>query len=72
VHTKFGAFMKINGHAKNGDKLKEFQVEDVMKVSDNVWTLRKMQVSSYKDGRRSSITDMTLEKPTKNALKGLR
>jgi hypothetical protein len=72
VHTKFGAFMKINGHAKNGDKLKEFQVEDVMKVSDDVWTLRKMQVSSYKDGRRSSITDMTLEKPTKNALKGLR
>lgn len=72
VHTKFGAFMKIHGHAKNGALLKEFQVEDVMKVSDNVWTLRKMQVSSYKNGRRSSITSMVLDKPTKTALKGLR
>ena len=71
VHTKFGAFMKIHGHAKNNDLLKEFLVEDVMKVSDEVWTLRKMQVSSYKDGRRSSITDMVLEKPAKDALKGL-
>jgi hypothetical protein len=72
VHTKFGAFMKIHGHAKNGDLLKEFLVEDVMKVSADVWTLQKMQVSSYKNGRRSSITDMVLEKPTKEGLKGLR
>ncbi len=72
VHQKFGAFMKINGHSKSGEKLKEFQVEDVMKVSDKVWTLRKMQVSSYKGGRRTSITDMTLDKPSKGALKGLR
>lgn len=72
VHSKFGAFMKIHGHAKNGKLLKEFLVEDVMKVSDEVWTLRKMQVSSYKNGRRSSITDMVLEKPEKGALKGLR
>lgn len=72
VHTKFGAFMKIHGHAKNNDLLKEFLVEDVMKVSDEVWTLRKMQVSSYKDNRRVSITDMVLDKPKKEALKGLR
>ena len=72
VHTKFGAFMKINGHARSGELLKEFQVEDVMKVSDDVWTLRKMQVSSYRNGRRTSITDMTLNKPSKGALKGLR
>lgn len=72
VHTKFGAFMKIHGHAKNNDLLKEFLVEDVMKVTDEVWTLRKMQVSSFKDGRRISITDMVLEKPAKEALKGLR
>ena len=72
VHQKFGAFMKIHGHAKNGALLKEFQVEDVMKVSDDVWTLRKMQVSSFKNGRRTSITDMTLDKPSKGALKGLR
>lgn len=72
VHNKYGAFMKIHGHAKNGDLLKEFLVEDVMKVTDEVWTLRKMQVSSYKGGRRSSITDMVLEKPAKEELKGLR
>ena len=72
VHTKFGAFMKIHGHAKNNELLKEFLVEDVMKVCDDVWTLRKMQVSSYKDGRRSSITDMVLEKPAQEALRGLR
>ena len=72
VHTKFGAFMKINGHAKNGQLLKEFQVEDVMKVSDDVWTLRKMQVATFRNGRRISLTDMTLEKPSKAALKGLR
>jgi len=72
VHQKFGAFMKIHGHSKNGELLKEFQVEDVMKVSEKVWTLRKMQVATYKGGRRSSITDMTLDKPNAGALKGLR
>ncbi len=72
VHQKFGAFMKINGHGKNGEKLKEFKVEEVMKVSDKVWTLQKMQVSSYKGGRRVSITDMNLNKPSKGSLKGLR
>ena len=64
--------MKIHGHSKNGELLKEFQVEDVMKVSEKVWTLRKMQVATYKGGRRSSITDMTLDKPNAGALKGLR
>jgi len=72
VHTKFGAFMKIAGHAKNGELLKEFQVEDVMNVADNVWTLRKMKVSTYKDGRRVSYTDMILDKPNAKALRGLR
>ncbi len=72
VHTQYGAFMKINGHAKSGELLKEFLVEDVMKVSDDTWTLHKMQVSSFKDGRRSSITDLVLDKPSKKALNGLR
>ncbi len=72
VHQKFGAFMKITGHSKSGELLKEFQVEDVMKVSDKVWTLRKMQVATYRNGRRASITDMILDKPSNGALKGLR
>ena len=68
IHTKFGAFMKIRGHDKSGGLVKEFQVEDIMKVADNVWTLRKMQVATCdpaNDGRRLSITDVTFDAPKK-------
>lgn len=73
VHTKFGAFMQIRGHDKNGGLVKEFQVEDVMKVTDNVWTLRKMQVATCDpaSGRRLSITDVTFDAPKKLAPRGL-
>ena len=73
VHTKYGAFMKIRGHDSKGKLVKEFQVEDVMKVSDNVWVLEKMQVSTYDPAteRRKSITDLLFTKPSKDALKGL-
>jgi hypothetical protein len=74
VHTKFGAFMRIRGYDDNSGLLKEFQVEDVMKVSDNVWVLKKMQVATHdpKTGRRVSITDVIFNKPSGKALKGLR
>ncbi|MFD2256394.1 outer membrane lipoprotein-sorting protein [Luteolibacter algae] len=74
VHTKFGAFMRIRGHDAKGVLVKEFQVEDVMQVADGVWTLRQMQVATHdsKSGRRASITDVTLNKPSKGTLKGLR
>jgi hypothetical protein len=75
VHTKFGAFMRIRGHDKSGGLVKEFQVEDVMKVADNVWTLRKMQVATCdpsKDGRRISITDVIFEAPRKAVPQGIR
>lgn len=74
VHTKYGAFMRIRGHDKNGGLVKEFQVEDVMKVSDNVWVLQKMQVATHdpRTERRVSITDVTFNKPSGKALKGLR
>jgi hypothetical protein len=75
IHTKFGAFMRIRGHDKSGGLVKEFQVEDIMKVSDNVWTLRKMQVATCdpaKGGRRVSITDLTFEAPKKVAPRGPR
>ncbi len=75
VHTKFGAFMRIRGHDKSGGLVKEFQVEDIMKVADNVWTLRKMQVTTCdpnNDGRRLSITDMTFDAPKKVAPRGVR
>jgi Outer membrane lipoprotein-sorting protein len=75
VHTKFGAFMRIRGHDKNGGLVKEFQVEDIMKVADNVWTLRKMQVATCdpnNGGRRVSITDVTFEAPKKVGPRGVR
>jgi hypothetical protein len=65
VHTKFGAFMRIRGHDKSGGLVKEFQVEDVMKVATDMYTLRKMQVSTHDPatGRRISITDVTFDAP---------
>lgn len=74
VHQKFGAFMRIRGHDKTGGLVKEFQVEDVMKVADNVWTLRKMQVATHDpaSGRRVSITDVTFDTPKKAGIKGVR
>jgi len=73
IHTKYGAFMRIRGHDKNGGLVKEFQVEDVMKVSDDVWVLEKMQVATHdpKTGRRVSITDVIFKKPSSKALRGL-
>lgn len=75
VHTKFGAFMKIRGHDKNGGLVKEFQVEDVMQIDKDVWTLRKMQVATCdpaKGGDRVSITDVTFDTPKKPGPRGLR
>lgn len=74
VHTKFGAFMRIRGHDRNGGLVKEFQVEDVMQIAKDVWTLRKMQVASHDpaNGRRLSITDVTFDSPKKAGPRGLR
>ena len=73
VHTKFGAFMKIRGHDQNGGLLKEFQVEDIMQIAKDVWTLRKMQVASHDpaSGRRLSITDVAFDSPKKAGPRGL-
>ena len=74
VHRKFGAFMKICGHDKNGALVKEFQVEDVMQIAKDTWTLRKMQVATHDPatGRRVSITDVTFDSPKKAGPRGLR
>ena len=74
VHSKFGAFMKIRGHDKSGGLLKEFQVEDIMQISKDVWTLRKMQVATHDPatGRRLSITDVTFDSPNKPGPRGIR
>ncbi len=74
VHSKFGAFMKIRGHDKNGGLVKEFQVEDIMQIAKDTWTLRKMQVATHDPatGRRISITDVTFDSPKKAGPRGLR
>lgn len=75
IHTKFGAFMRIRGHNKAGGLVKEFEVEDIMKLSNDVWTLRKMQVATCdpKNGdRRVSITNMTFDAPKKVGPRGIR
>lgn len=74
VHKKFGAFMRIRGHDKSGGLLKEFQVEDVMQIAKDTWTLRKMQVATHDPatGRRLSITDVTFDSPKKAGPRGLR
>ena len=74
VHTKFGAFMKIRGYDKSGGLIKEFQVEKVMQVAKDTWTLQQMQVSTHDpaNDRRLSITDVTFDKPKKIAPRGLR
>ena len=74
VHTKFGAFMRIRGHDQNGGLIKEFQVEDVMQVAKDVWTLRKMQVATHDPatGRRVSITEVTFDAPNPAKPRGLR
>jgi hypothetical protein len=74
VHEKFGAFLRICGHNEKGGLVKEFQVEDVMQIAKDTWTLRKMQVSHYspENGRRTSITDVTFDTPNQGAPRGLR
>lgn len=74
VHTKFGAFMRIRGHDKSGGLVKEFEVQEIMNVGDNVYTLRKMQVATCDPatGRRASITDVTFDRPNKVAPRGVR
>jgi Outer membrane lipoprotein-sorting protein len=74
VHTKFGAFMKIRGHDKNGKLVKEFQVEDIMQIAKDTWTLRKMQVSTHnpENERRISSTDVRFDTPNKAGPRGLR
>jgi hypothetical protein len=67
--------MRIRGHDKSGGLVKEFEVEDIMNIGENVWTLRKMQVATCdpnNSGRRLSITEVTFENPKKVMPRGVR
>jgi hypothetical protein len=73
VHRKFGAFMRIAGYDKGGGLAKEFVVQEIMPVNNNVWTLKKMQVATHDPatGRRLSITNLVFDSPNKARPKGL-
>lgn len=72
VHKKFGAFMKVEGFDRQGNKLKQFTVDDVMKLSDGSYTLKEMEVASYQGGRVSGRSSLEFDKPTRPTPKGTR
>jgi hypothetical protein len=74
VHTKFGAFMRIRGHDRQGRMRKQFEVEEVMNVGDGVYTLRKMKVDSLDPagGRVIGTTFLEFDRPKKADPGGLR
>lgn len=69
VHTQQGAFMRIRGHDKAGNLLKEFSVEKLMNIGPKEYTLRQMNVESYANGRVSGRTYVEFEEPKKPAIK---
>jgi hypothetical protein len=74
VHRKYGAFMRIQGYDKGGGLAKEFTVQEVMQVTDKIWSLKKMQIATHDPadkGRRLSITNLLFDEPKKARPKGL-
>jgi hypothetical protein len=72
VHKEFGAFMKVEGFDRQGNKLKQFTVESTMKLPDGSYTLKEMKVSSFNGGRASSHSYLEFDKPTRPAPGGPR
>jgi len=72
VSKKHGAFIRVQGYEKGGGLVKEFQVLDVMPITDKIWGLKKMQVSTHDpaNGRRTSITNLVFDSPRKTARPG--
>ena len=73
VHEKSGSLMRVVGYDRKRRPLKQFQVNDIMKVG-NVWTLREMKVSSIDPAKNKtlSITYLTFDRPKKAVPRGLR
>lgn len=71
IHQKFGAFMKIEGFDRKGRKLKEFSVEEIMKLPDKTHTVKKVKVASFSGGRTSGISYLEFDKPKKVGPQGL-
>ncbi|WP_338687097.1 outer membrane lipoprotein-sorting protein [Haloferula helveola] len=67
VHKEFGAFMKIEGFDRNGTRLKRFEVDGVMKLSDGSYTLKEMTVATMNGDRAASRSKLRFDKPTRTA-----
>jgi hypothetical protein len=73
VHQKFGAFMRIRGHDKQGKLLKQFEVDSVMNIGGGRYTLRKMKVDTMNaSGRVAGSTYVEFDKPKVAGPGGLR
>ena len=72
VHAKYGAFMQVRGHDKQGKLVKEFRVEEVMAIGGGAYTLKKMRVATMRDDRVAGITYMEFDRPQKAGPQGLR
>lgn len=64
VSKKFGAFMRIRGHDRQGKLLKQFEVRRVMSIGGGRYTLREMKVDTMNDaGRVAGSTTVEFDKP---------
>jgi hypothetical protein len=74
VNKKYGAFMRIRGHDRKGRLLKQFEVEEVMKIGKGVYTIRKMKIDSVNPatGRVAGSTWIEFDRPRKTDPGGLK
>lgn len=63
IHKEFGAFMKVEGFDRQGNKLKQFTVEEVQKLPDKTYTLKQMKAASFRGGRTAGISYLEFDKP---------
>ena len=68
LHKKFGAFMQIEGFDRKGHRIKRFEVQDVMKLPNDTYTLSKMRVSTMSGSKARSHSYLEFDKPTRPQL----
>jgi len=74
VHQKFGVFWAMRGFDLNGRALKQFQVEEIMRIDrEGDYGLKKMQVSVFdKEEKTKSITYLEFYDSESSTPKGLK
>jgi Outer membrane lipoprotein-sorting protein len=73
VHKQYGAFWHIRAHDRNGVPIKEFLVNDVMKLPNGNYTIKQMRLNTLApDGRVQSVTYLEFNAPEKKGPSGPR